>query len=322
MKIENNEVKDLYGFIYITTNMVNGKRYIGQKKIDKEGKWNNYLGSGVAFKKALDKYGNNNFYRDIVALAYSKDELDKLEIEWINNYNAVESRNFYNIVSGGGTVTGLKMSDETKKKLSVRFSGENNPMYGKGLKGEDNPFYGKHHTEESRKKMSDSHKGQVSWCKGRTNIYSKETLQKMREKKLGKPLSEEHKRNIRESQKGENHPMYGKHHTEETKKKISKANKGKVSHNKGKHLSDDTKAKISESNKGKRAKKVICITTNKIFNSVAEAQEHYKCIGVSLCCKGKRKSCGKSPDGIPLTWMYYEDYINNKDCIREKKESV
>lgn len=40
----------MYGFIYITTNLINGKRYIGQKKYDKEGTWKNYLGSGTIFE--------------------------------------------------------------------------------------------------------------------------------------------------------------------------------------------------------------------------------------------------------------------------------
>ena len=37
----------MYGFIYITTNHVNGRQYIGQKKYDKSGKWKKYLGSGI-----------------------------------------------------------------------------------------------------------------------------------------------------------------------------------------------------------------------------------------------------------------------------------
>ena len=45
----------MYGFIYITTNLINGKRYIGQKKYDKEGTWKNYLGSGTYLKRALEK---------------------------------------------------------------------------------------------------------------------------------------------------------------------------------------------------------------------------------------------------------------------------
>ena len=40
----------MYGFIYETTNNVNGMKYIGQKAYDKRGNWKTYLGSGVYLK--------------------------------------------------------------------------------------------------------------------------------------------------------------------------------------------------------------------------------------------------------------------------------
>ena len=59
-----------------------------------------------------------------------------------------------------------------------------------------------------------------------------------------------------------------------------------------------------------RAKKVICITTNKIFNTTKEASEFYDIKAkshISACCKGKRNYCGKLEDGTKLQWKYYED---------------
>lgn len=91
----------MYGFIYITTNHINGKRYIGQKKYDKEGAWKNYLGSGIHLKRAIKKYGKDNFSKEIVEECDSKEKLDEREIYWISFYNAVDSDNFYNIASGG-----------------------------------------------------------------------------------------------------------------------------------------------------------------------------------------------------------------------------
>ena len=74
-----------YGFIYITTNKINGKRYIGQRKFsNNHGGWKNYLGSGKLLNRAIKKYGIENFYRDIVDLAYSAEELDEKECEWIS----------------------------------------------------------------------------------------------------------------------------------------------------------------------------------------------------------------------------------------------
>lgn len=301
-----------YGFIYITTNKVNGKKYIGQKNYDIHGKWKNYLGSGKALLKAIRLYGKDNFEREKIAIAYSPDELNELENHYIKKHNAVNDKSYYNIVEGGGTVAGLKHSEHTKKILSAKFSGKNNYFYGKRYIGKSNPFYGKQHSEESRAKMSESHIGEIPWNKGESGIYSDETLKRMSVAKKGIPLSEEHKRNIKLSQSGENHPMFGKKHTEEAKEKMRQKALGKKA-------TAETRAKMSESQKGDKnhnygktggkwhgAKKVVCITTGEVFNSIIEAAEHYNCnrSDITQCCKGKRKSAGKSPNGTKLVWKY------------------
>ena len=58
--------KEYYGFIYLTTNKVNGMKYVGQKTYDKRGNWKTYLGSGVYLKRAISKYGKDNFSRQIL----------------------------------------------------------------------------------------------------------------------------------------------------------------------------------------------------------------------------------------------------------------
>lgn len=59
-------------------------------------------------------------------------------------------------------------------------------------------------------------------------------------------------------------------------------------------------------------RKVICVTTGAIFNSLTMASNEYNIKNViSVCnaCKGKTKSAGKLPDGTKLVWMYYEDFL-------------
>lgn len=92
---------DPYGFIYITTNNLNGKRYIGQRIFDNKGNWKYYFGSGVALKDAIKKYGRENFSKEIIYIAYSKEELDKAEINLIEFLNASNSIDYYNISLGG-----------------------------------------------------------------------------------------------------------------------------------------------------------------------------------------------------------------------------
>ena len=80
---------------------------------------------------------------------------------------------------------------------------------------------------------------------------------------------------------------------------------------KGLKISDEHRSKLKKI-KGKdhpNAKKVICITTNRIFDSIVEASNFYNIKGhhISECCLGKRKTAGKL-NGVPLVWMYLKDY--------------
>lgn len=85
-------------YIYLTTNLVNGKQYIGQHK----GELNDsYFGSGTNITKALIKYGRQNFKKDIIKVCESREEADKWEQYYINKFNAVENDNFYNLQEGG-----------------------------------------------------------------------------------------------------------------------------------------------------------------------------------------------------------------------------
>jgi len=157
--VKNIEIINPYGFVYITTNMINGKKYIGQKIFDCH--WKLYLGSGKRLKYAIKKYGKDNFIREIIAIAYSKEELNNLEIEIINNHNAVvDEDNYYNIAYGGGTNTGLHFSEEHKNKIS-------------------NSEKGKVTSEETKLKISNSKKG---------TILSEET-----KLKISKTISEKYK---------------------------------------------------------------------------------------------------------------------------------
>jgi DNA-directed RNA polymerase subunit RPC12/RpoP len=58
-------------------------------------------------------------------------------------------------------------------------------------------------------------------------------------------------------------------------------------------------------------RKVICLTTDKIFVSVMDASRFYKVVetGIRKCCKGDINTSGKLEDGTRLKWMYYDDYI-------------
>lgn len=280
-------IKDPYGFIYITTNLVNGMRYLGQKSFNQKD-WKTYLGSGMAFKKALNKYGRENFQKNIIYICYSEEELNQTEYELSVYLDVVESKDWYNLVFGGGTSRGWHPSEETRRKQSEsaikRFQSE------EARKQASESHQGYYPSEDTRKKMSEAqkgkHAGEKHWNYG--GIMPEHTKQKLLESHLGISLSEERKKQMSEARTGtrlsedakqkisknakerlsnpENHPMYGKHLNNETKQKISETLKGKMSgennpmygvHRYGenapmykKHHSEDTKRKLSENHKG------------------------------------------------------------------------
>lgn len=117
---------------------------------------------------------------------------------------------------------------------------------------------------------------------------------------------------------GVNHYNYGKKLSEETRRKI-KSNHARLSGENsywyGKKLSEGHKAKLSANHadvKGANnghAKRVRCITTNKIFDTVTEAQLFYglkSASNISRCCRGGGKSAGKLKDGTKLEWEYVD----------------
>ena len=196
----------MYGYIYITENNVSGKKYIGQKKSNKFLK-EKYLGSGSLLRKAILKYGKENFTVRMLCECDSKEELDEMEIYFIKLYNAQEDTGFYNLARGGESgvggpkFKGHKHTEESKQKISNSVSKEKNG------------FYGKKHSEETRRIMKEKARNR--------GPVSQETRQKLSKIRKGRKFTEEHKRKISEAQKGEKGNHYGRPLDDEVKKKIS-----------------------------------------------------------------------------------------------------
>ena len=137
-------------------------------------------------------------------------------------------------------------------------------------------MHNKPHTEESKRKSSLSHKGQIAWNKGKKNVYSPETRLKMSEAKKGKKLSEERKQKMH------------KPRTIETKQKISKSMKGKntwmkgkTAWNKGISKTEETIIKWRESRKGYRPTEETKLKTSKSLKGHITSSETKKKISKS-----------------------------------------
>lgn len=147
-----------YGYIYITTNLINGKKYIGKRARKKQEL--DYYGSGKLINLAIQKYGIENFKCDIIRWCYSKDECNRMEKYYITFYNAIESPMFYNIAEGGiGGDTYSGRTDEemkiTRIKLSESKKGSKNGNKGQYI-GPLNSMYGKEVPLERRRRISES----------------------------------------------------------------------------------------------------------------------------------------------------------------------
>jgi len=199
------------GIIYIATNKINGKRYVGQtinlgKRLNghKNSKYN------VPFAKAVKKYGIDGF--EFITIRYKYDFLNFWESHWIEALGTLHPYG-YNLMTGGAAP---RHSEETKKKIS------------EGKIGPLNYNYGKHFTEEHKRKISEANKAREP-RKGWN--HSEETKRKRSEAMRGKPLPESAKIKIskwmKENRLGENNSFYGKTHSEESRKKIGVAFKGK-----------------------------------------------------------------------------------------------
>jgi group I intron endonuclease len=115
-------------YIYKTTNLINGKIYIGQHQTFKVK--NNYLGSGKALLNAINFHGKENFKKEIIEFC-TKETLDEREIFWIKELNSKNNDIGYNITDGGGTVTGMHHSKESKELFHKLNVGRGNGNYQK-----------------------------------------------------------------------------------------------------------------------------------------------------------------------------------------------
>lgn len=212
------------GYIYVITNKVNNKQYVGKtvQEPKKYWKWhkNNVrkdkLNTKVLYR-AMNKYGISQFEFEVIEEVYVKeiklnDKLNYLEKYYIKEFGTFKEG--YNMTLGGDGNFGVKRSEEFKRNLSKIKTGVPRPEWVK---------------EKMRKPKSPEH---IQKMKKPKTQEHKDSLRKSWEKKTGEEVEEINKkiRENRRSYKGELNPFYGKKHTEEVKHII--ANKARNHQNK------------------------------------------------------------------------------------------
>lgn len=265
----------IYGTIYEIKNNINYKSYIGQtiQEFDKR-----YDYGGVDVERVYNYHKSHKeqgyYYNEHLLNAFNKYGIKNFKIN--KKLDIAFSKKELDIKEK----VWIKIKDSISNGYNMSEGGANGipgietrTKMSKNNSGMGNPNYGKAASELTREKMRKNH-----WSKKPGYVSSQIGL------------------------KGEKSPHYGKKRSEDTKMKISQALKGKIA-------SKETRLKISEGRKGENnpaARAVLCLTTNKIFSTVREASNYYKCdaSGISKCCRNKEKHCGRLEDGIKLAWCY------------------
>lgn len=200
--------------VYKTTNLVNGKIYVGKDENNNP----NYIGSGYALKPAIKKYGKENFKKEILEECSNSHELCKREMFWINTLNALDPKIGYNIAEGGtgGNTFAGKTSEEMdkiKQRINVagkgrKFSESHRKLLAKsaskrkgnkpspfiGMKMED--YMGQEKTKEVKDKIKETLK--EYYKNGMPQDHREKISKATKGRKLG-PMSDEHKKNLKEA---------------------------------------------------------------------------------------------------------------------------
>ena len=184
-----------------------GVRY-ANKTIPEDDLWVKYFTSSSSVRKLRKDLGEP----DVIDIRQKFDSPEKA-ILWektvLRRSNVLNDSKWLNKNIGGATYP---------------VHGENNPNYG-GNKGKDNPMYGKSHSKDTLLLLSEANKGKPRSEESKRK--QSESVKGENNHMYGKTRSEETRKKHSESIKGENNGMYGKTHSEEAKRKISESKKGK-----------------------------------------------------------------------------------------------
>lgn len=246
------------GSIYLITNTVNGKRYVGQTVLAISRRWASHRSnarrdSPILLHRAIKKYSPQSFTVKILCDANSLEDLNNLEVAMIAAHNTL-APNGYNLASGGGNT---RVHPDTRAKISQTLKGRPNYLLrGRALSEETKAKLrvtstGKKHSDETRARISASHRGMT---------HSAEAKAKIAAANRGRTLSPATRAKISLSLLGNQHTL-GYKPTAETKAKLSVASTGRVKSdaerakislaNVGRPKSAETRAKLSAANKGR-----------------------------------------------------------------------
>lgn len=173
-------------FVYLVTNKVNGKKYVGQHSgLDLQKYWKKHAYRALAsptdrvraIYSAIRKYGLENFEIKPLVIVGTKEDLNYYEIELIRVLKT-KAPSGYNLTDGGDGVS--NPSQETRQKMSESQTGKTQSEETKLKRSQS--LRGQKRSEETKRRMSEAQMGNKN-CLGR--VESEETRQKKSKAHLG-----------------------------------------------------------------------------------------------------------------------------------------
>jgi len=189
-----NVINSCMGIIYKTTNIANGKIYVGKDKNNNP----NYLGSGVILEQAIEKYGRQSFQKEVLEEC-DDNIVDSREIYWIAKLNSTNNKIGYNITNGGtgGDTTTyhpdkISIIENRRNKIKAWHSSLSNEEkvarannISKSKKGKSNGHQGFKHSEETKKLIKQNQPKKTNeWRESHANAMYK---------RRGKPFTQKYK---------------------------------------------------------------------------------------------------------------------------------
>jgi group I intron endonuclease len=182
--------------VYKITNIINGKIYIG-KDVKNDPK---YFGSGLLLNAAMKKYGKEFFVKETVEECMDQNELAEREKYWIKHFDSTNRKLGYNIAEGGfggdtfssnpnKEIIREKHKDATSKRNKRDGGWSPDPLKRVEMAKVANAARtanGYRHSEETKRKLSNTLTGRVITAEWRKNISiaTKEAMAKIDQKEL------------------------------------------------------------------------------------------------------------------------------------------
>lgn len=287
----------MYYTVYKIINIINNKEYIGYHQTNNLD--DGYMGSGKLIKRAIEKYGIENFYKEYIEIFDNKNDAEALEAILVNEEYTLRE-DTYNLNIGG----------------NVRIS------YGK-----NNPFFNKQHSEETLNYLRDINLGRnftedddiiIDGIRFNSFAHLKQELKLSNSKLIQKILEPGNGYVSRERQQ----KLIDKMTELEERKLQNKISNSILCKNRftGKQRTKEQNEKLSIALKGNKKSEDHVNKVNKNPEKIKKTAEKHR--GMKRSEESKEKMSlakkGKSPHNKGKVYCYNPITLEKKLCLKEE----